>query len=81
MEVCYAPNRHPTLRKDKTSKEQSYIGICLQAVTLCVSAGGVEVFCVSVKVWAKCRYHVFLIKAGQLCFHYSPNAKVGSVSP
>lgn len=78
-----APNRHPLLRKDKTSKEQRYIRICLQVVELRVVAGEVKVFCVSEKVWAKCQYHVFLIKAGQLCFHYSPPplANAGSFSP
>lgn len=81
MEFCHAPNRHPSLREDKTSKEQRYIGICLQVVSLCVVAGEVKVFCVSVKVGAKSRYRVFLIKAGQLCFHYSPLAKASSLSP
>lgn len=81
MELCHAPNRHPSLREDKTSKELRYIGICLQVVSPRVVASELKVFCVSVKVWAKCRYHVFLIKAGQLCFHYSPLAKAGSLSP
>lgn len=81
MEFCHAANRHPSLREDKTSKEPRCIGICLQVVRLGAVAGEAEVFCVSVKVWAKCRYHVFLIKAGQLCFHYSPLAKAGSLSP
>lgn len=41
---------------------------------LCLAAGGVE-------VWAKCTCHVFLIKAGQLCFHCGPPAGVASLSP
>lgn len=81
MKFCHEPSCHPSLREDKTSKEQRYIRICLQVVSLRVVAGEVKVFCLSEKVWAKCRYHVFLIKAGQLCFHYSPFAAAGSLSP
>lgn len=38
MEFCHAANRHPSLRKDKTSKERRYIGICFSRWWGCVSS-------------------------------------------
>lgn len=82
MEFCHAANRHPSLRKDKTSKERRYIGICFSRWWGCVSSQ-VEWRC-SVSLW-KCGQSAsivfFLIKAGQLCLHYSSLAKAGSLSP
>lgn len=82
MEFCHAANRHPSLRKDKTSKERRYIGICFSRWWGCVSSQ-VEWRC-SVCLW-KCGQSAsivfFLIKAGQLCLHYSSLAKAGSLSP
>lgn len=76
MEFYHAPNRHPpSLRKDKTSKEpgiHSDLFAGGEAVCHRRWCGGVLCLCESV---AKCGYHVFLIKAGQLCFHFQPSSK------
>ena len=67
MEFCYAPNHHPSLRKDKTSKEPRYICVCLHFARLCVITGEVEVLCVSVLSVGKVQVSCFSLLKQVIC--------------
>lgn len=70
----------PHWGKIKLQKSSDKLGSVCRWLFPRVVGGRVKEFCVSVKVWPKSSFHVFLIEGGQLCFNNSPLAK-SSVSP